>query len=93
MAIFAVVAPFVAIIPPHAVWLIGALLTGAFLARKRYIERFTLLSASGVCPKCGEELSVKPGRLRAPHPVPCDACHHESSLRLPEGTLTTHARE
>ena len=41
MAIFVVIAPFVAIIPPHAVWFIGALLAGAFLARKRYIERFT----------------------------------------------------
>lgn len=91
--LFAVIAPFVAIIPPHAVWLIGALGTGAFLARRRFIEKFTLLSVDGSCPKCGASLDTKPGRLKKPHPLPCDACHHESTLRLPSGTLQDHAVE
>ena len=47
----AVIAPFVAIFPPHAVWPIGALMTGGFLARRRYVERFTLTSLEGGCPK------------------------------------------
>ena len=87
----AVIAPFVAIFPPHAVWPIGALMTGGFLARRRYVERFTLTSLEGVCPKCGNRYSVKATRLRTPHALPCDGCHHESRLRLPEGTLQTHA--
>lgn len=90
-AVFVVVAPFVAIFPPHAVWLIGALLTGAVLARRRYVERFTLLDVDAACPKCGSPLAVKRTRLKVPHPLPCDACHHESALRLPEGTLEAHA--
>ena len=91
--VFVVVAPFVAIFPPHAVWLIGALLTGAVLGRRRYVERFTLLDVDAACPKCGSPFGVKPTRLKVPHPLPCDSCHHESSLRLPAGTLEAHAVE
>ncbi len=88
---FVVIAPFVAIFPPHAVWPIGALATGGFLARRRYIERFTLQSLEGECPKCGKAITVKPTRLRIPHPLPCDGCHHESSLRFADGVLESIA--
>ncbi|MEM7415734.1 MAG: hypothetical protein AAF389_09585 [Gemmatimonadota bacterium] len=90
MGVFAVIAPFVALFPPHAVWPIGALMTGGFLARRRYIERYTLESAEGDCPKCGHALRTKPMRLRSPHQLPCDACHHELILRLPDGALDAH---
>lgn len=92
-AAFVVVAPFLAIFPPHAVWFIGALSAGGLLARRRYVERYTLVEVEARCPKCDAPLSVKPSRLRVPHPLPCDVCHHESSLRLPEGTLQAHAVE
>lgn len=82
MAIFVVIAPLVAVIPPHAVWFIGALLAGAFLARKRYIERFTLTRLVANCPKCGGAFDIKSQRLRIPHPVSCDDCHHESNIRF-----------
>ena len=93
MAIFVVVAPFAAIFPPHAVWPIGALLTGGVLARKRYVERFTVRDLSGACPKCGETFAVKSGRLLVPHPVPCPGCHHEASVRFPAESLSTIALE
>lgn len=86
-AVFVVVAPFVAIFPPHAVWPIGALLTGAVLARRRYVERFTLVQVDGSCPRCGAPLSVKPGRLERPHALPCEGCNHEPSLRVPDEAL------
>lgn len=82
-AVFVLVAPFVAIFPPHAVWLLGALATGGVLARRRYIERYTLVSVDGRCPKCQRELTVKRGRLKLPHPLPCEGCHHEPALRVP----------
>lgn len=88
---FAVIAPFVAVFPPHAVWLIGALLAGSFLARRHYVERFTLERVESSCPKCGAGISTRPTRLLTPHPLPCDGCHHSSILRLPEGTLEEHA--
>ena len=87
LALFVVIAPFVAIVPPHAPWAIGALATGVILARRRWSERFTLERAEGVCPKCGEALVVKSGRLRVPHPVACEACHHQTAIRFPEEAL------
>ncbi len=91
MAVFALVAPLAAIVPPHAVWPIGALVTGAALARRRWIERFTLQTIDGACPRCGHALHVKPARLRVPHPLPCDGCHHEVTLRLPADLLAANA--
>lgn len=82
LAVFVVVAPFVAVVPPHAPWAIGALATGVILARRRWSERFTLERVRGVCPKCGEPLAVKAGRLRLPHPVACEGCHHQTALRF-----------
>ena len=87
MLLFLVVAPVVAIVPPHAPWVIGALLTGIILARRRWQEEITLQALDGTCPKCGTTLAVRPGRLRAPHPLPCEACHHESSLRIAPADL------
>lgn len=82
-----VVAPVAAVLPPHAPWVIGVLAIGGLLARRRFQERFTIVSVEGACPKCAGSLAAKSGRLRSPHPLPCEACHHESSLRLPAGAL------
>ena len=87
MAGFTVMAGMVAIVPPHAPWIIGALVTGGVLARRRWIERYTLESVNGTCPKCGAELKVKPSRLRKPHPVMCEGCHFECSLTFDSGPL------
>lgn len=86
---FTLLAGVVAILPPHAPWLIGALVGGVLLARRRWIERHTLESVEGTCPKCGAPLAVKPSRLRTPHPVPCDRCHHEAALRFDAEALAT----
>jgi hypothetical protein len=88
-----ILAPVVAIFPPHAVWPIGALLTGGVLARKRYVERFTLETVKGSCPKCGDALTTQSTMLRTPHELPCDGCHHASILRLPDGTLEANAAD
>lgn len=87
MGIAVVVAPVVAVLPPHAPWVIGALASGAILARRRWTEHFTVLSLEGACPKCSEPIRAKAGRLRKPHPLPCEGCHMDSTLRLPDGVL------
>jgi hypothetical protein len=84
-----VVAPVVGIVPPHAPWVVGALASGAVLARRRWTERYTLEGLDGVCPKCGHGVDARPGRLRTPHPVPCDGCRHEARLELVEGALAS----
>lgn len=93
MGIAVVVAPFVAVVPPHAPWLIGALSLGAILARRRWTERFTLVGFEGRCPKCAGEFHIKAGRLRRPHGLACETCHHQSRLQLPDGVLESHAAE
>jgi len=88
--LFALAAPFVAVFPPHAVWFIGALVTGGVLARRRYVERYTLVDVDGTCPKCSTPLAVKSGRLKLPHPMPCETCNHEPTLRIDGETLAGH---
>lgn len=83
----AVLAPFAAIVPPHAPWAIGALGVGALLARRRWHERFTLAGVEGSCPRCGAELSARGGRLRAPHPLTCDGCRHGLQLVVEDADL------
>ncbi len=86
-----VLAPLVGLIPPHAPWIVGSVGVGAILARRRWQERFTLESVDGACPRCGASVSVRPGRLRSPHPVACEGCRHEASLRLPTEALDSLA--
>ncbi len=86
-----VVAPAVAVIPPHAPWVLGVLATGIILARRRWQEHFSLEAVRGSCPRCGGSLSASPGRLRSPHPLSCDGCRHEVSVEVPAEALASHA--
>jgi hypothetical protein len=90
VAVTLVVAPMVTLIPPHAPWLLGVLGGGAYLASRRWKERFTLESLEGTCPKCGTALQVTPGRLRDPHGLSCDSCHNDVELRVPAEALAAH---
>jgi len=87
MAIGVVAAGMMAIIPPHAPWILGALAVGAIMARRRWTERYTLKAVQGQCPKCGAPLETKTSRLRRPHPLSCEACHYECALSVPEAAL------
>lgn len=86
-AVGLVLAPVVGLVPPHVPWALGALGVSFFLARRRWHHVFTVESVTGSCPKCGKAVSARSGMLRDPHPVPCDGCHHDLSLLLPEGAL------
>jgi hypothetical protein len=85
------VTPVMALLPPHAIWPVGVLLTGAFLARRRLSEHFTLLELVGMCPKCDAQLHIRGGRLREAHTLPCDGCHHQSTLKVAAGLLESRA--
>jgi hypothetical protein len=81
LAVTVVAAPFLALVPPHAPWALGALGAGIFLARRRWAERFTLIHLKGSCPRCGTAVNITaPTRLRIPHPVECDHCRHDGVL-------------
>ncbi len=76
------VAPLLALVPPHAPWALGALGVGVLLARRRWQEDYTLVDLEGACPVCGAALRPPRGRLQHPHPVTCEACHHQATLRV-----------
>ena len=74
-------APLVAIIPPHIPWVILVVGLAAYRAYGRLNERATLLSLRGPCPKCGTEQDfTELGRMRFPHTVTCASCRWELTL-------------
>ena len=87
LGITLLVAPVGGMLPPHAPWVVGVLGAGGFLAHRRFHERFTVVGVEGSCPKCSAELTVARGTLRSPHPLPCEACHHEGSVAVEDDAL------
>jgi hypothetical protein len=84
--IAAVLAPLVALIPPHAPWGVGVIIGAFVLARNRWLERYTLVGLEGTCPRCGGPIrSRSRTRLKDPHTVPCDQCHHEVVVEVVPG--------
>lgn len=78
-----VAAPVVALIPPHAAWAMGSVVTGLVLAARRWAERWTVLALEGRCPRCGEPMILhRPTRLRSAWSVGCDACHHAAVVEV-----------
>jgi hypothetical protein len=88
-----VLAPIVGVIPPHAPWILAVVVGGTLLARRRWKWRYTLTAVEGTCPRCGAELHVRPGRLRDPHTLSCEACRNDIVLKLPPEVLEAHASE
>jgi hypothetical protein len=85
---FLLLAPVVALLPPHVPWAVAALGTGFYLARRGWTEEFTVLAFEGTCPRCGAGLSLPSGsRLRFPHSLHCDGCRHEPILKMDRDRL------
>ena len=84
----ALIAPLVAIVPPHVPWAAGAGLGGLFLGLRKWHERFTLTDVEGPCPRCGAAL-VFAGRapLRQPHSLHCPGCQTPVVLRIASDVL------
>lgn len=81
LAVSLLLAPAVFVVPPHVPWALAALAGGIYFARRAWMERFTLEQLEGECPRCGGRIgSAGSERLRQPHTVPCDGCHHVCTL-------------
>ena len=82
------IAPVVALLPPHAVWLIGALTAGGVLAWRSFNTRWVVEHLDGSCPRCSAPVSLKKGtRFKQPHPISCVGCQHELALHVDAGQL------
>ena len=78
-----IVAPLVALVPPHAPWALGALGIGLLTARRRWAEEHTLHFLEGACPRCGEGITLsRPARLRHPHAASCPSCQYELAISV-----------
>ena len=84
----AVLAPVVAILPPHAPWAVAAGAGGAVLALRKWRERYTLVALDGECPRCDRELATEGvGPLREPHRVSCEGCGNPVEVRVEASAL------
>ena len=76
-------APLVAIVPPHIPWAIGSVLVGVYLAVKQWTGEYIVGRFEGKCPRCASTLPLPAGtRIRLPHEMVCYACHHEPTLQV-----------
>jgi hypothetical protein len=81
LALAAITAPILFMIPPHAEWVLLSVITGVYWFRKNWIAEFVVGTFEGVCPKCHTAVEVKPGTtLRFPHGVTCYGCHEHPAL-------------
>jgi hypothetical protein len=84
-------APVVFLIPPHAPWLIGALICGPYFARRYWLEHFTLHEMHGTCPRCAAAIRiVRALRLRFPHTLTCTNCHNVVLLEVDVSSLVVN---
>ena len=84
----AVLAPLVAIVPPHAPWAVGAGAGGLVLGLRKWGERFTLTAVDGLCPRCGAPLPFGGATpLKTPHSLGCEECGNPVILRIDPAEL------
>jgi hypothetical protein len=75
--------PVVVFIPPHIPWALLAFGSGIYFGYRKWIGEYFVHRFSGSCPRCGSQLSIKPGSLiRNPHSMDCFNCHHKPLLEL-----------
>jgi hypothetical protein len=75
--------PLVLFIPPHLPWALAAFAAGIYFAWRSWTGEYVVHSLAGSCPRCGSELSLKPGsRIRLPHALTCYHCHHHPVLQV-----------
>ena len=77
-----VLALLVALIPPHAPWLLGVLAVGAWRARAEWRGEYELHAFTGACPRCDAELKLDERYVTPPLVVHCDTCHSQPMLTL-----------
>lgn len=88
LAAGAVLAPVLAVVPPHAPWAVAAGAGGLVLSLRKWGERFTLRGVQGRCPRCDAALGFDGSTpLRIPHSMSCDACGNAVALHVDKGGL------
>ena len=80
---FWVLAPVVALLPPHLPWALLAIAAGIYFAHRQWTGEYIVHRFDGACPRCESPLPLPPGsRIRLPHQMVCYQCHHEPLLEV-----------
>ena len=80
---FWVLAPLVAIVPPHVPWALLAFAAGIYFAFRQWTGEYIVHRFDGACPRCETPLPLPAGsRVRLPHQMVCYRCHHEPLLEV-----------
>ena len=85
--------PLIAWIPPHYPWVLLAVVAGIYLSRRSFTGRYRVSYFAGICPRCGQPISLGLDRcISLPHTLTCYHCHFEPRLEVrfdparPEGS-------
>ena len=71
------------LIPPHGETLFLAVAGGIYLVYREATTKYVVKEFSGLCPRCGARLTLKPGtRLTAARSVPCYGCHFHPTIEI-----------
>lgn len=80
---FLILAPIVFFIPPHIPWAVLAVCAGFYLAYRQWTGEYIVHQFSGECPRCGNNLEIKPGtKIKLPLEMDCYECHHKPALQV-----------
>ena len=80
---FWLLAPLVAVIPPHIPWALLAFAAGIYFAARQWTGEYVVHRFEGACPRCGAALPLPAGsRIKLPHRMVCYQCHHEPVLEV-----------
>ena len=80
------VAAGVALLPPHAPWLLAALAIGGWRTSREWRGEFELHAFEGTCPRCAEPLKLDERYITPPLQLPCYACHAQVQLTVGSAT-------
>ena len=70
-------------IPPHYPWVLLAVIGGGYLAHRQWRGRYRVSYFAGLCPRCGQAVSLGVDRcISLPHTLTCFSCHFEPRLEV-----------
>jgi hypothetical protein len=60
-----------------------AIAAGIYLARRSFLGRYRVSYFAGICPRCGQPISLGLDRcISLPHTLTCYSCHFEPTLEV-----------
>ena len=92
LGVFWGIIPLLIWVPPHYPWVVGSFVAGIYLAYRQWTGRYHVSAFAGICPRCGNALSLGIDHtIDLPHTLTCYHCHFEPLLEVRFGRLAVAA--